>query len=141
MQNSSTVGTSSSYSSTRVQFDQPIRVVVVDDSADFRVVVCELLKMLFDIEIVGVGANGFEALELTAEHGPDLVIMDVNMPVLDGITAASLIAEHFPTTTIIMMSGDDSPELRDRCLRNGADAFSPKRNIAKNISGLRSVWM
>lgn len=116
---------------------EPLRVVIVDDSEDFRVVLRELLQMLFDVEIVGIGTNGFEAIELTAEHGPDLLIMDVNMPVLDGATAASLISTHFPTTTILMMSGDDSPEIRERCLRSGARAFSPKAAITRQIAELQ----
>jgi DNA-binding NarL/FixJ family response regulator len=114
-----------------------IRVVIIDDSEDFRIVICELLKMLFAIEIVGVGSNGFEALELTAQKAPDLVIMDVNMPVLDGISAAGLIRHHFPTTTILMMSGDDSPEMRGRCLRVGADGFTPKRWLAKQVAQMQ----
>ncbi len=93
--------------------------------------------MLFDVEIVGVGSNGFEALELTAELNPDLLIMDVNMPVLDGTTAASLIAAHFPATTILLMSGDDSPEIRERCLQSGAYAFSPKGTITRQMASLQ----
>jgi len=70
--------------------EHSIRVVVIDDSADYRTVICELLQMLFDVEIVGLGSNGFEAIELTAQTAPDLVIMDVHMPVLDGIAALKL---------------------------------------------------
>lgn len=121
--------------------EHPIRVVVVDDSQDFRVVICELLKMLFHVEVVGVGENGFEAVELTARTAPDLVIMDVNMPVLDGISAAGLIRHHFPTTTILMMSGDDSSDLRARCLEVGADAFTHKRQITRQIADLQPRLM
>jgi DNA-binding NarL/FixJ family response regulator len=120
-----------------IETEHAIRVVVVDDSADFRIVISELLRMLFDVEIVGVGSNGFEAIELTAKTAPDLVIMDVNMPVLDGISAAGLIRHHFPTTTILMMSADDSPEMRDRCLDVGADAFTPKRSIALQVADMQ----
>jgi DNA-binding NarL/FixJ family response regulator len=100
-----------------------------------------MLKMLFDVEIVGVGGNGFEALELTAEKDPDLLIMDVNMPVLDGVSAAGLIRNYFPTTTILMMSADDSPEMRDRCLSVGADAFTPKRWLTKQVAAIQSGLM
>jgi len=62
--------------------------------------------------------------------------MDVNMPVLDGITAASLIAEHFPTTTIIMMSGDDSPEMRAQCRASGAHAFIHKPRLGRELADL-----
>lgn len=121
--------------------DSSMRVVVVDDSDDFRVVICELLTMLFDVKIVGTGRNGFEAIELTAENAPDLLIMDVNMPVLDGISAAGLIRNYFPTTTILMMSADESPNVRERCLQVGADAFSAKRTITRDIAELRPQTM
>jgi DNA-binding NarL/FixJ family response regulator len=114
-----------------------LRVAIVDDCETFRVVLRELLQMLFDVEIVGEGSNGFEAIELTAELGPDLLIMDVNMSVLSGTTAALLISTHFPTTTILMMSGEDSPEVRERCLQSGACAFSPKATIAREIAELQ----
>lgn len=117
---------------------QVLRVAIVDDSESFRVVLRELLQMLFDVEIVAEGSNGFEALELAAELGPDLLIMDVNMPVLDGTTAASLISNHFPSTTILMMSGEDSPEVRERCLQSGAFAFSSKDAITRQIADLQS---
>lgn len=128
---------------TQLQFNQlidrrTIRVAIVDDSDDFRVVLRELLQMLFDVEIVGEGRNGFEALELTAELGPDLLIMDVNVPILSGPAAALLISTHFPTTTILMMSGEDSPELRERCLQSGASAFSPKETITLQFAELQT---
>lgn len=116
---------------------QVLRILIVDDSESFRVVLRELLDMLFNVEIVGEGSNGFEALELAAELGPDLLIMDVNMPVLDGTTAAALISAHFPSTTILMMSGEDSPEIRERCLQSGAFAFSPKGAITRQIADLQ----
>lgn len=122
-----------------VRSDHPLRVVVVDDSTDFRVAICELLLMLFDVEIVGVGKNGFDAIELTADQRPDLLIMDVNMPGLDGITATSVIAEHFPSTTILMMSADDAPETREACLRSGAHVFSTKRDVSKQIAHLNTL--
>jgi pilus assembly protein CpaE len=117
------------------------RVVVIDDSEDFRVIICELLNMLFDVEIVGVGSNGFEALELTALSAPDLLIMDVNMPVLDGISAAALIRNYFPTTTILLMSGDDSPEMRERCIQAGANAFTAKRAVTRQIASMQAWTM
>lgn len=139
MQNHSPLDLAAANATSPVEDARSPRVVVVDDSEEFRVVICELLKMLFDVEIVGVGTNGFEALELTAEQGPDLLIMDVHMPVLDGISAASLISTHFPATTILLMSADESPEIRDRCFFAGARAFSPKATIGKQISNLQMI--
>jgi DNA-binding NarL/FixJ family response regulator len=139
MQNSSAVAKTEPYPFNEPQSVHRIRVAIVDDSEDFRMVLRELLQMLFDVEIVGMGENGFEALELTAELGPDLLIMDVNMPVLDGAVAASLISAHFPTTAILMMSGDDSPETRERCLEAGAYGFSTKASITRHIAELQAI--
>jgi CheY-like chemotaxis protein len=137
MQNCSEMARPQPYSFNQIGIGQPLRVAIVDDSEDFRIVLRELLQMLFNVEIVGMGSNGFEALELVAEFGPDLLIMDVNMPVLDGATAASLVSTHFPTTTILMMSGDDSPEVRERCMHSGAFAFTHKDAITRQISDLQ----
>lgn len=123
--------------SNHIRNGQTLRVAIVDDCETFRVVLRELLQMLFDVEIVGEASNGFEALELAAELGPELMIMDVNMPILDGATAASLISTHFPSTTILMMSGEDSPEIRERCMQSGALAFSPKATITRQIAELQ----
>lgn len=137
MQNCSEMVSTQPYSFNQAEIGRPLRVAIVDDSEDFRIVLRELLQMLFDVEIVGMGSNGFEALELTAGCAPDLLIMDFNMPVLDGATAASLISTHFPTTTILMMSGDDSPEVRERCLQSGAFAFTHKDAITRQIADLQ----
>src|SRR3569832_2414675 len=86
-----------------VEAEHSIRVAVIDDSADYRTVICELLQMLFDVEIVGVGSNGFEAIELTAQTAPDLVIMDVHKPKHNKKTTTNHKHQHKPTTTILMM--------------------------------------
>jgi DNA-binding NarL/FixJ family response regulator len=137
MQNGSARTDSQEYAGNHPASERPLRVVIVDDSEDFRVVLRELLQMLFDVEVVALGANGFEALELTAEYAPDLIIMDVNMPVLDGPLAASLISTHFPSTTILMMSSEDSPEIRERCFQSGARAFSAKNSVTHRIADLQ----
>ena len=137
MQNCSEMAGPQLYSFNQAEIGRPLRVAIVDDAEDFRIVLRELLQMLFDVEIVGMGSNGFEALELTAEFAPDLLIMDFNMPVLNGATAASLISTHFPTTTILMMSGDDSPEVRERCMHSGAFAFTHKSAITRQIADLQ----
>lgn len=137
MQDCSEMARTQLQASNHISDQRKLRVAIVDDSENFRIVLRELLQMLFHVEIVGEASNGFGALELAAELGPDLLIMDVNMPILDGTTAASLISTHFPSTTILMMSGEDSPELRERCLQSGAFAFSPKAKIARHIAELQ----
>jgi two-component system response regulator DesR len=113
-----------------------LRVVVVDDVADFREATCDLLHAFFDVELVGTGKDGFEALQLAVAYEPDLLLMDVNMPGLDGISAASLVSRFCPATKILIMSGEDTPEVRERCRLAGAHGFTSKHDLAGQFAEL-----
>src|SRR5437588_5989161 len=92
-----------------------VRIAVVDDSPEFLEGLCRLLHSLHSVQVIGTGANGFDALELVATLRPDLLLMDVNMPELGGIEAAALIAYGCSWTNILLMSAEDGPEMRGRC--------------------------
>ena len=111
-----------------VEAEHSIRVVVIDDSSDYRTVICELLQMLFDVEIVGVGSNGFEAIELTAQTAPDLVIMDVHMPVLDGLEATRRIKAdpRGKETMVVTLTASAMDDDRHAVMQSGADGFLSK---------------
>ena len=95
-------------------------------------VVCELLEKNNDVNIIARGNDGSEgALGLVSATAPDLVLMDVQMPHVDGIAAAALITMHFPETTVVLMSGEDSPELRAQCRDCGAHAFIQNRGWSR----------
>ena len=102
---------------------EPLRVVVVDDSVEFLEVVSGLVELEDSIEVVGKATDGTEAIHAVAELSPDLVLMDVNMPYMNGLTAALLILQHFPGVKIILMSGDGSLQMRIACQSSGAQAF------------------
>ena len=68
-----------------------MRVLLVDDSAETREYLRRLLQFESYIELVGMAANGKDAVDLAMEHKPDLILMDINMPVMDGISAAEII--------------------------------------------------
>src|SRR5205823_2257561 len=102
---------------------EPLRVVVVDDSVEFLEVVSGLVELEDSVEVVGRATDGTEAIHAVAELAPDLVLMDVNMPYMNGLTAALLIVQHFPGVKVILMSGDGSLQMRIACQSSGAQAF------------------
>src|ERR1700722_9546201 len=81
-----------------------MRVLIVDDCAAVRTAVRSTLDGYSQLEIVGEAGNGEEALEQTAKMQPDLIIMDISMPVLDGLTAAQIIKRFHPQTRILLFS-------------------------------------
>ena len=102
---------------------QRLRAVVVDDSPGYMEVICALLEMEDSVEIAGRANNGADAIQAIAHLQPDLLIMDVQMPLVNGLAAALFLSEYFPMTKIVLMSADDSPQLRTACLASGARAF------------------
>ncbi len=81
-----------------------IRVLIVDDQALIRTGIATLLARKADIEVVGQAANGREALELVATLDPDVVLMDVMMPVMDGVEAARQLTQRGPRPAVIMLT-------------------------------------
>ena len=113
-----------------------IRVLIADDSAAFRSAVGLLLERLKHVEVVGAAEDGQHALALVAALRPDLVLMDVSMPRLDGLEAARRIRADFPGVRVIMIALDDSEELKAACAASGADAFIPKRCLRDELPGV-----
>jgi DNA-binding NarL/FixJ family response regulator len=106
--------------------DQPLRVVIADDQASVREGLVLLLGGLPGIDVAGAAANGEQALELVAEHQPDAILLDLHMPVLDGIGATRrLVAEH-PGVAIVVLTTyvDDTSVLE--ALRAGARSYLTK---------------
>ena len=106
--------------------DQPLRVVIADDQASVREGLVLLLGGLPGIDVVGAAADGEQVLELVAEHQPDAILLDLHMPVLDGIGATRrLVAEH-PGVAIVVLTTyvDDTSVLE--ALRAGARSYLTK---------------
>lgn len=106
----------------------PVRVLVVDDSAFFRRRLTEILNSDPHITVIGAAANGREAVEQTASLNPDVITMDIEMPVMDGITAVRKIMESRPTP-VLMFSAftTDGAKATLEALEAGAVDFLPKR--------------
>jgi DNA-binding NarL/FixJ family response regulator len=119
-----------------------IRLAVVDDHAAVRESYAELLGERERIEVVGTACDGLEALELCRALEPDALVMDVRMPVLDGIEATRLIKRLLPRTRIVLVSAYEQRELVDSGREAGADLFvlkgGPGSELAAAVEEL--VW-
>lgn len=100
-----------------------IRVLLVDDQALFREGLHTLLSVQADIEVVGEAGNGEEALTAVAALQPDVVLMDLRMPVLDGVAATRRIMENHPITRVIVLTTFDNDEDVFDGLRAGAVGY------------------
>ncbi len=81
-----------------------IKVLIVDDIPETRENLKKLLAFESDIEVVGTASTGREGLELAKDLLPDIILMDINMPDMDGIAATELISKSVPSTSVVMMS-------------------------------------
>ncbi|GAA1250149.1 response regulator transcription factor [Prauserella halophila] len=116
-----------------------IRVLVVDDQELMRVGFRMVLDAQDDIEVAGESGNGEEAVRLAAEHSPDVVLMDVRMPVLDGVEATQRIVAA-GSSRVLVMTTFDLDEYVYSALRAGASGFLLKDTPSGDlVSALRSV--
>ena len=106
--------------------EPPISVVLVDDAADLRTLVRMRLESVGGFLVVGEGGNGREAIELTRAHHPDVVLLDVSMPVMDGLDALPKIRQACVDTRVVMFTGFEHTGLEARSLALGAAAFIEK---------------
>jgi pilus assembly protein CpaE len=103
-----------------------IRVLIVDDIPETRDHLTKLLSFESDINVVGSAASGGEALELAAQLVPDVALMDINMPDMDGIAATEQLARTVPTTAVVMMSVQGEADYLRRSMLAGAREFLVK---------------
>jgi two-component system, NarL family, response regulator LiaR len=111
----------------------PIRVLVVDDHRHIHDVITRVLIGLSDISLVGQAANGTEAIRLCEEVHPDLVLMDVVMPVMDGMQATGRIREKYPEIKILVLSSFQDHESVHQLLRGGAVGYITKDALTNDL--------
>lgn len=111
-----------------------IRILLVDDQALFREGLHTLLSIWDDFDIVGEAANGEEALALIAERQPDVVLMDLRMPVLNGVAATRQATRRFPNARIIVLTTFDDDDHVFEALRAGAVGY-----LLKDVSSDKLV--
>lgn len=110
-----------------------LRVLVVDDQLLYAEAISVLLKMQSGIEVVGIAADGQEAIAQATDLRPDLVLMDIEMPLMDGISATRWIRRRLPGTRVVVMTGLTGGEYATRALRAGAEACVPKFSHAGDL--------
>ena len=115
-----------------------INVIIVDDIAETRENFRKLLQFESDIEVVGIARTGREGIDLAREVTPDVVLMDINMPDMGGITATEIIRKEMPFTQIVILSVQGDPNYMRRALLAGARDFLTKPPMADElISAIR----
>jgi len=120
---------------------QKIRVLVVDDHAIVRDGVCALLGLTPDIEVIGEAANGMEALEIARKLNPDVVLMDIAMPIMGGLEATRRICKESPGTKVLALTQYDDKEYVFPVIEAGASGFISKVAASSELAaGIRSVY-
>ncbi len=111
----------------------PIRVLVVDDHRHIHDVITRVLIGISDIAVVGQAANGAEAVRLCEEVRPDLILMDVVMPVMDGRQATEHIRNKYPDAKILILSSFQDHESVYQLLRSGAVGYITKDALSNDL--------
>jgi pilus assembly protein CpaE len=120
---------------------ETIRILIVDDIAETRESLKKMLYFEPDMEVVGTARNGQEAIELAAKFRPHVVLMDINMPGLDGIAASRKITDEVPYAQIVMMSVQSETDYMRRSMAAGARDFLTKPfTMDEMISTVRRVY-
>jgi DNA-binding NarL/FixJ family response regulator len=101
----------------------PTRILLVDDRALFRQAIASLIGMQDDMVVVGQAENGLEAIEQAHALGPDLIVMDVEMPVMSGVEATRHIKEQLPGIKIVMLTVSEEDDFLFDAMRFGADGY------------------
>ena len=118
-----------------------IRVLIVDDIPETRDHLAKLLGFETDFEVVGLAASGREAIEMAKRLTPDVVLIDINMPDMDGITATEHLAAEVPATSVVMMSVQGEADYLRRSMLAGAREFLVKPFSSDELtSSIRQVY-
>lgn len=111
----------------------PLRILLVDDFASWRSYVASVLQERECFEVVGEAADGQEAIEKATELQPDLILMDIAMPKLNGIEAARRIRDRAANSKIVFISLEICDELAEAAVAVGAQAYIAKREIRAKL--------
>jgi len=120
---------------------EQIRVLIVDDVAETRENLRKLLSFAPDIEVIGAAASGQEGIELAKQFQPHIVLMDINMPGMDGITATEAILQEVPMTQVVVLSVQGESDYLRRAMLAGARDFLTKPPSGDELMGtIRQVY-
>jgi DNA-binding NarL/FixJ family response regulator len=110
-----------------------LRVLVADDSENVRRSLCQLLQAEPDIEVICEAADGFDAVQKAKDRRPDLVLMDITMPSLNGLDATRIIRQELPSIGIVILSQHDPRGFKWAALSAGANGYVVKSDAAREL--------
>jgi DNA-binding NarL/FixJ family response regulator len=110
-----------------------LRILIADDHVAVRKGVCAILSSRLDLEVCGEAENGKEAVEKAKQLRPDLIILDVTMPVMSGFDAAREIAKILPEIPILMLSMHDSRQLAEEARKIGVKGYVAKTQAVETL--------
>ena len=110
-----------------------LRVLVVEDNESVRRTICQLLQSQADIEIACEAVDGEDAIRKAREHLPDVVVLDLTMPNMNGLEAAHTLKDEFPSMHIVIVSQHDSRGFQWAALAAGVSGYVVKSNAAKDL--------
>jgi DNA-binding NarL/FixJ family response regulator len=113
---------------------RPIRVLVADDDAAYAEVLRRLIEDQPELAVVGTARDGLHAIELAEALEPDAAVIDLHMPLLDGMTAVARLRHDHPNLCLIALTGDDRPEYHSAAKDAGADAVVLKANLVETLT-------
>jgi len=112
---------------------QGIRVLLADDDLEFLDALRELIDRQPELGVVGLAENGLEAIEQADELDPDAVVIDVHMPLVDGVTAVAHLRQQHPSLCLIALTGDEAPKLHEAIKEAGADGVLLKSELMDGL--------
>jgi DNA-binding NarL/FixJ family response regulator len=118
-----------------------IKVVIVDDVPEMQETLKNLIEIDLEIKVIGFAGNGIEVLKVCDELGPDVVLMDLAMPVCNGVIGTQLIKNAFPEIKILILTGSNSDEGLLNALQSGADGYLLKETSSEAlISAIKKTF-
>ncbi len=113
-----------------------IKVLIADDYCDFRKVVHDFLDRLPNVSVVGEAVNGDDAIKKVEKLFPDVVLMDISMPLMNGIEATRLIKQKWPDTKVLIATSFDDPLCRMEAHDAKADGFILKESLKTSLEAM-----
>ena len=117
----------------------PKCILIVDDSALIRRMIHETLEQQDGWEVCGEAADGREAIEKAQQLKPDLIVLDLSMPVMNGLEAARVLKGLFPSLPLVMFTNFDTPQLTNEALSAGVSAVVSKSKLADLVDEIQAL--